>query len=75
RGPIARALLEHGAKILPTLHGRQTPLHKASVEGCVETTKVLLEYGVDINARDIEGRTALYIARSDGFAQVVRVLL
>ncbi|XP_074575258.1 serine/threonine-protein kinase 12-like [Curcuma longa] len=44
-------------------------------EGDVGGIEELLDSGVDVNFRDIDGRTALHVAACQGFADVVRLLL
>ncbi|XP_042416988.1 integrin-linked protein kinase 1-like [Zingiber officinale] len=44
-------------------------------EGDVGGIGELLDSGVDVNFRDIDGRTALHVAACQGFADVVRLLL
>jgi ankyrin repeat protein len=51
------------------------PLHSAAGEGSLEGTKILLDYGADVNARDRFGRTALWHATLWGKMNAVRLLL
>ena len=53
----ARSLLKHGvdANVLDT--DGQTALHFASMYGNVEVARVLLEYGLDVSARDAKNAT------------------
>lgn len=44
-------------------------------EGDLGGIEELLDSGVDVNFRDIDGRTALHVAACQGFADVVRLLL
>ncbi|XP_020267193.1 serine/threonine-protein kinase STY8-like isoform X2 [Asparagus officinalis] len=44
-------------------------------EGDVEGIRELLESGVDVNFRDIDGRTALHVAACQGRPDVVEILL
>lgn len=44
-------------------------------EGNVEGIRELLESGVDVNFRDIDGRTALHVAACQGRPDVVEMLL
>ncbi|RZR70973.1 hypothetical protein BHM03_00002531 [Ensete ventricosum] len=44
-------------------------------EGDLEGIEEILASGVDVNFRDIDGRTALHVASCQGFADVVRLLL
>ena len=56
----AKLLLDHGAD--PRLSGKKTgvtPLMAATQNGLVETAKLLMERGADVNAKTVDGRTAL----------------
>lgn len=44
-------------------------------EGDIEGIQELMESGVDVNFRDIDGRTALHVAACQGQTEVVRMLL
>jgi hypothetical protein len=76
-------LLAHGANIedkvasgcgaYPTsLYGRhageETPLICAAINGRLDTVKLLLDKGANINAGDFHGRTALWYATNGGTA-------
>ncbi|KAL3877330.1 hypothetical protein ACJMK2_035060 [Sinanodonta woodiana] len=50
-------------------------LVKAAIEGSVECVELLLDYGADINATDVDGDTALIMAGSNGHEKVVKCLL
>ena len=52
-----------------------TPLHLASRDGHLEVTRVLLEHGTDVNARDISKWTPLRHALDEGHVEVARVLV
>ena len=55
--------------------GGATPLHIASVEGSVEVViKLLTIPGIDINARDDYGVTAVYDAASWGYSDIITIL-
>jgi ankyrin repeat protein len=51
------------------------PLTVAAGGGHLETVKVLLDHGADINAEDFSGWTALHAAAMNGRVAVVRYLL
>ncbi|CAH0479717.1 unnamed protein product [Peronospora belbahrii] len=52
-----------------------SPLANACSQGHLQCVKALLTYGVDCNARDVQGNTPLHIATSYGKSEVVRMLL
>jgi serine/threonine-protein phosphatase 6 regulatory ankyrin repeat subunit B len=52
-----------------------TPLHAASASGQVSVVKLLLELGVEFDAVNIHGNTALHIACLNGQDVVVSELL
>jgi excisionase family DNA binding protein len=56
-------------------HNSVAALMKAAWEGDKGQAQVLIQDGVDVNARDAFGRTPLIIAASQGHTQVVQVLL
>ena len=75
----ALALLDHGAeRSAPNAYG-QTPLHRASQSlVCHENARVaqlLLERGVDVNARDNDQATPLHFACYNSSLEIVQVLL
>ncbi|KAJ3114744.1 hypothetical protein HK098_007203 [Nowakowskiella sp. JEL0407] len=43
-----------------------TPLHHAASLGCINSIKLLLDFGADIDAQDSKGRTPLYITAGEG---------
>lgn len=43
-------------------HVGETPLHWAAKRNRVEVVKLLISYGSKVNARDMGGRTALFLA-------------
>ncbi len=47
----------------------------AALEGSIATIRQAIESGVDVNATDEEGRTALLLAAFNGHTEVVRLLL
>ena len=64
---IIKLLLKHGANTnVLTLGGRETPLHGICgsqwITGTPEMVEVLLEYGANIDAQSVEGRTPLIFA-------------
>ena len=74
---IVQRLLEHGADPnirLPNCRGL-TPLHEASYLGSLETTRLLLSYGANIDEKDEEGMTPFQVASSLGHDEIVNLLL
>ena len=75
---IVQWLLIHGAN--PNEQGHLvkhewTLLHAAAMSGHVEVSRLLLQYKVDIDAHDKEGRTPLHIAVEHGHVNVARLFL
>src|SRR5579884_2953092 len=51
------------------------PLHLAVLHRWYEGTKLLLDYGADVNAQDDRGDTALMEAARQGLVEIARLLL
>ncbi|CAD5190255.1 unnamed protein product [Musa acuminata subsp. malaccensis] len=73
----ARMLLEMrpGLAKYSTFGGLSSPLHVAASGGHSEIAMMLLEYGADVNFRNIYGRTPLMEACNNGYWEVVQTLL
>ncbi|XP_064991381.1 probable E3 ubiquitin-protein ligase XBOS33 [Musa acuminata AAA Group] len=73
----ARMLLEMrpGLAKYSTFGGLSSPLHVAASGGHSEIAMMLLEYGADVNSRNIYGRTPLMEACNNGYWEVVQTLL
>lgn len=56
-------------------YGGYTLLHLAAIAGAVEACKALVTTGIDINAVDAKGCTALHMASAGGHSSTVQVLL
>ncbi len=80
RPDIAAYLLEHGADISGKSREDETLLMTAirnscSEESFKELSQLLLRYGLDINAQDNQGRTALYYAIEKNDINCIKFLL
>ena len=53
----------------------KTSLHTASSRGDVEIVELLLETGIDVNAKNRFGWTPLHLASSKGHIEIVEMLL
>lgn len=52
-----------------------TPLFMASRKGHLEVSRILLQFGADANARDLNGRTPLHLAVQSGCLDIIQFLL
>jgi ankyrin repeat protein len=68
-----RTILQHGAEV-NRIGDYENPLHEAAWRN-LDTVKLLLEHGADIERRDLEGNTALHWAAAQGKSDVVRFLV
>ena len=81
RVEIVQVLINHGANTMLEDEEGETALHILSRGGYdsqeqgVRTARLLLERGVDVNARDKDGFTSLHEAALHGMAEVAQVLL
>jgi ankyrin repeat protein len=72
---LARALLEHGADPNVAHHTlKSTSLHNAAFLGDVVATRLLLEFGADLNLADEDQRLPLYCAAYNGSAELIELL-
>ena len=67
-------LLKHGADV-GHLDISQTAIHACARKGSLSISRLLTDSGVDINLRDNEGQTALYLAVKNKHKYMVKCLL
>jgi ankyrin repeat protein len=56
-------------------HDLATPLHLCCQFGLEATARALLEHGAHVNAKDVEGKTALHVAIENGHHALIDLLL
>ncbi|KAK7892105.1 hypothetical protein WMY93_024068 [Mugilogobius chulae] len=71
----AMAVLSGGGALTPHHNTRATALHVAAAKGYIEVLKVLLQCGVDVDCRDIDGWTPLHAAAHWGQEEVCTLLV
>jgi ankyrin repeat protein len=69
---VVRVLLEGGADVYSHM---VTALHMAAWHGHLEVCRMLLDWGVKVNAVDWGKRTALHYAAWEGHLSVVQLLV
>jgi ankyrin repeat protein len=72
---IIRLLLDHGAGMVGGFRYLSRSLDLAIKFDSREVFEILLEYVLDINAKDLDGVTPLYLAVCHGNMEVVKLLL
>ncbi|MCF7944961.1 MAG: ankyrin repeat domain-containing protein [Spirochaetia bacterium] len=73
---IAEFLLEEGADVTALNNKSRTPLHESAVQGIPETfTKMLIEHGSALDAKDRNGDTPLMISLAEKNIDVMNLLL
>jgi ankyrin repeat protein len=71
-----RTLIGNGANAnFPDEETGDRPLHRAAMEGHVETARALLELGADVNAADNLGARPLHWAADRGHMDTIRLLI
>jgi len=73
--PVARALIDSGAKVDQADTDGLTPLLWAALSNQVEMAQLLLEHGADVNHADKHGMTALLYAASIDFGDSAMIEL
>jgi len=76
RASIVKLLLEHGANPNIKLSSySRTPMHIAAIYGLTDVVKVLIDHRVDIEARDRDNWTPIFLAVKHNRPKVVKALL
>src|SRR5262249_44299030 len=70
----AQTLLKMGAKVNARRNHRSAPLMAARSQ-CLDTLKLLVAGGADVNGKSGDGRTALMQAAGDGRVEIVQFLM
>ncbi|XP_054632542.1 protein phosphatase 1 regulatory subunit 12A isoform X2 [Dunckerocampus dactyliophorus] len=71
----AMAVLEGGGTLMPHPNTKATALHVAAAKGYIEVLKVLLQCGVDVDSRDVDGWTPLHAGAHWGQEEVCTLLM
>ena len=69
------ALLNVGADVNVRDSLKNTPLHRASLQGKIDYFQILLESNPDVNARNLELCTPLHLSAMGGFNDIMQLLL
>jgi hypothetical protein len=71
-GSVSRLMRAHSAATLAQV---EPPLIRAAAAGDLQAMRALIQKGVDVNARDQHGGTALHVAAGRGDQEATRLLL
>ncbi|XP_032379570.1 protein phosphatase 1 regulatory subunit 12A isoform X2 [Etheostoma spectabile] len=71
----AMAVLAGGGTLTPHPNTKATALHVAAAKGYIEVLKVLLQCGVDVDSRDVDGWTPLHAGAHWGQEEVCSLLV
>jgi ankyrin repeat protein len=71
----ALTLIYHGADVMATDTGGNTPLHMAATGASEKTISLFLDAGADVNAKNDEGWTPLHFAAENGCTEVFDKLI
>jgi ankyrin repeat protein len=74
---VSQILLELNLDVNSRNNSESTPLHRVlegGREGNPDVARLLLDYGADVQARDLSGRTAFELARDRGQHEIVGLL-
>eukprot|EP00210_Caulerpa_lentillifera_P006929 g6625.t1 len=72
---VAKLLLDNGADTEQRNSGNSTPLILTCSTGYLDGTKLLVEYGADLNVCTVQGLTCLHLAAKNRHLSVVSYLL
>ena len=74
--PIVKVLLQYGVSVTEQCGDRaEAPIHLASVIGCPETTRLLVDAGADIDIQTIYSETPLWLCAWKDNEDVARLLI
>ena len=75
-GLARHLIMMHGPDVnAKHAHGGLSPLHGASIYGHVDSSRILLDHGANVNAQDDEGFAPLHYASLWGHLRVAQLLL
>jgi ankyrin repeat protein len=77
---LVKLLIDHGADVNTTTRDKESALHFSCdfrihrENPNVEVVELLLKHGANVNAIDKNGKTPLFLAKSNGYVEVVKLL-